>query len=81
MTVLEIIGGILLVISSILIVLMVMMQESEGKGMGGTIQGDMPIMTGRVGTRNVLLAKYTKYAAVVFFVVTILVNVFAYRFK
>lgn len=78
MSVLEIIGGVLLILSSVFITLMVMMQESQGKGMGGTIQGDMPVTTGRVGTRNVMLAKYTKFAAIVFFVVTLLVNLFAY---
>lgn len=78
MSVLEIIGGCLLMASSLIIIVMVMMQESKGKGLSGAIGGGEAQMTeARTRTKDAVLAKYTKYAAVVFFVVTILVGVFS----
>lgn len=78
MSVLQIIGGVLLIISSLLIIVMVMMQDSKGKGLSGAIGGGETQMNeARTRTKDAVLAKYTKYAAVVFFAVTILVGVFS----
>ena len=77
MSVLEIVGGLLLIASRLLIIAMVMMQDSKGKGLSGAIGGgEMQMNEARTRTKDATLAKYTKYAAVVFFVVTILVGVF-----
>lgn len=79
MGVLEIISGVLLILCSIAIVLMVLFQESKGNGLSGVIGGGEMMDNGR--TPNSVLAKYTKYAAIVFFVLTILVSVFSIYLK
>lgn len=77
MSVLEIFGGILLLVSSLLIVVMVLMQESKGKGLSGAIGGgETQVSEARTRTKDARLAKWTKYAAIVFFAVTVLVGVF-----
>lgn len=78
MSVLEIVGGVLLIASSLVIIVMVMMQESKGKGLSGAIGGGETQMTeARTRTTDALLAKYTKVAAIVFFVVTLAVSLFS----
>lgn len=73
MGILEIIGAICLIITCILIVIMVMFQDPKGSGLAGLAGGGMESYfdknSGR--TLDAMLAKYTKYAAIVFFVVTI----------
>ena len=82
MGVLEIISGVLLILSSIVIVIMVLFQESKGNGLSGAIAGgEMMGNEGRSRSSNAMMAKYTKYAAVVFFVFAILVGVFSVYFK
>ena len=77
MGVLEIIGGILLIVSSLLMIGLVLMQESKGKGLSGAIGGGESSMgEGRTRSKDAVLANYTKYAAIVFFAVTVLVGVF-----
>ncbi len=80
MSVLEIISGILMLISSIFIILLVMGQESkQGNGLealSGDSNSDSYMgKTGGGRTREAYLAKLTKYAAIVFFVVSIALNV------
>lgn len=78
MGVLEIISGILLVLCSVAIVIMVLFQESKGNGLSGVIGGgEMMAGDSRSHTPTSMLAKYTKYAAIVFFVLTVLVGVFS----
>lgn len=82
MNVLEIVSGVLLVFTSILIVIMVLFQESKGNGLSGAIGGgEMLSGESRARSGNAMLAKYTKYAAIVFFVLTILVSVFSIYMK
>lgn len=76
----QIIGGILLLISSILIIITVAMQESKQRGLSGTIAGsssDSYFGRNRAHTREATLAKVTKICAIVFIVVTIIVNFIA----
>lgn len=71
----EIISGILLLLSGVAIVALVLSQESKGNGLSGVIGGGMAEdVRGRFGSS--VLAKYTKYAAIVFFVLSVLVSVF-----
>ena len=72
MGILEIISGVLLILCSIAIVVMVLFQDSKGNGLSGAIGGgEMMTSEARTRTTDAVLAKYTKIAAVVFFVVTV----------
>lgn len=70
----EIIGGIVLILLSVLILIMVLMQEGKGNGVnalgGGNAQN---FGRNRAKTLDVLLEKYTKIAAIAFCVITFLV--------
>lgn len=71
---LEIIGGILLLLASVAIIVLTMAQESQKNalsGLGGDDSSYFGQNSGR--TLNAVLFRFTKIAAVVFFVVTILV--------
>lgn len=76
MSVLEIIAAILLILACIFIVLVVLMQDSK-QNMSQTISGasgDNYYQKNSGRTREAKLAKMTKSAAVVVFVVALLVN-------
>lgn len=73
MGVLEIISGVMLIASSVVITLLVLAQQPSG-GMGAVAGGDMfQNMSSR--SQDAKIANVTKYAGIVFFVVAILVNV------
>ncbi len=81
MGVMEIIGGILLIITCILIIVLVSMQESKSDGlsaMTGASDSYLGKNSGR--TFDAMLKRFTKYAAIVFFVLTIVVNAIAVFF-
>lgn len=75
MSVWEIIGGIILIILSIVIVVCVLMQESpKGGSMNALTGGSDSFYNKNPGrTLDALLYRTTKYAAIGFFVVTLLV--------
>lgn len=82
MGVFEIIGGVLLILCSLAIIAMVLMQDSQGNGLSGAIAGgDMMGHEGRSRSMSSVMAKYTKYAAVVFFVLAVLVGVISIYVK
>ncbi len=68
MSVLELIAGIVLIILSIVVILIVMMQEGRDSGMGVINGSDSFQDKGRARTLNAFLAKWTKWIAIVFFV-------------
>ena len=77
MGILEIIAGVLLVACSVIIVLLVLAQEAKTSGMtamtgGSDVYGEM-----QSRTADAKLAKLTKYAAIAFGVLTVIVNVIA----
>lgn len=77
MGILEIIAGVLLIACSVVIIMLVMSQEAKTSGMsamtgGSDVYGEM-----QSRTADAKLAKVTKYAAVVFFVLTIAVGAIA----
>ncbi len=79
---LEIVSGVILIVSCIVIILLVMLQESKGNGLAGVIGGgDMLDSANRSTSRDAILAKFTKIAAIVLFVVTLLVSLFSIYFK
>ena len=79
----EIVSAILLLIACIVLVVLVMLQESKDKMSqtlaGGTNESYLGRNSGR--TLDAMLAKITKVAAIVFFVLTILVSVFTVYIK
>lgn len=75
----EIICGILLILSSLIIIIVVLLQESKNEGglasaIGG---GSNESFFGKNGgrTRDAKLNRFTKVAAIVFFVVTLVANI------
>ena len=78
MSVLEIVSGVILIFASIAIILMVLFQDSKGNGLSGAIGGgEMMMGESRMRSNTAILANYTKYAGIVFFVCTLLVGVFS----
>lgn len=77
MSTMEIISGILLILASVVVIFVVLSQESKGKGLSGVITGT-EMMSGetRSHTKDARLARMTKVVAIIFVVLTILVNLF-----
>ena len=74
MSVIEIVGGVILLIVSAAIVFLTLMQHTHGQGLSGAING-----SARLTPADQMLAKVTRIAGIVFFVVAILACVFASR--
>ncbi len=62
-----------MILVSIVIILLVVMQESPKGGVSALTGGDSYYNKNQGRTMDAMLAKATKYAAVLFFVITILV--------
>lgn len=68
---LEIVLGILLIIASLAIIVIVLMQKSREGGLSGAITGggsDTFFGKNKSRTKEAILARITKYIAIVFFV-------------
>lgn len=82
MTVLEWVSGSLMLIASIIIIVLIMGQETkQANGMdalSGGSGGDNFIGKNGAKTRDAYLGKITKVVAIVFFVVALLLNVFVH---
>lgn len=72
---LEIVSAFALILFAVVIIAMVMMQESKGDGLAGAISGSEMMYGSRGNSANDKLANITKYAMIALFVVTIAVNV------
>ena len=84
MSAIQIISGILLIISCLVIILVVLIQESKDQGMSSAITGSSnDSFFGKNGqkTREAKLARFTKVAAFIFFAATLLVNILATHAK
>ncbi|MCL2638469.1 MAG: preprotein translocase subunit SecG [Oscillospiraceae bacterium] len=80
---LEIISAICLILSCVFIIIMVLMQDSK-KGMSQTLTGgssDNFYQKNSGRSKEAQLAKATRTAAILFFVVTLVVNIFAVYFR
>ncbi|MGI6403669.1 MAG: preprotein translocase subunit SecG [Oscillospiraceae bacterium] len=76
MSVFEVIGGIIMVLMSIAISLLVLLQEgTKGGGITALTGGDSDSFFGKNGgrTRDAMLYRATRFCAIVFFIVTIIV--------
>ena len=80
MSVIEIVGGAILLVVSLVIVVLTLMQHTHGQGLSGAINGGVGGANNtRLTPADQMLAKVTRIAGVVFFVVAILACVFASR--
>ncbi len=78
MTIMEIIAGVLMALASLVIILMVLSQDSKGQGLSGVITGtEMMSNETRAHSKEMRQAKATRIAAIVFFVLVLVVNVFS----
>lgn len=77
----EIVGGILLIITCVFIIMLVSMQEPKSDGLSA-MNGSTDSYLGKNGGRtfDAMLKRFTKIGAIVFFVLTVLVNVIAVFF-
>ncbi|MEG0751694.1 MAG: preprotein translocase subunit SecG [Oscillospiraceae bacterium] len=77
MRVIEIVSGVVLLLSCILIIVAVSLQSGRGSGMSGVIMGGEgnASVKGRTKDIDAKLATITKVLAVVLFVVTLAVNI------
>lgn len=82
MNIFEIISGVVLILTCVLITVLVLKQESKGQGLSGVIMGGamQEDTRGRM-TNGAKMAMITKYAAVVLFILTILTSILAARLK
>lgn len=74
----QIIGGIIMIISSILLIIITIMQEQKQQDMSSALSGqsDNFFDKGNVtSSREQALARLTKLLVIVFFVVTVAVNI------
>lgn len=79
MTALEIILGILVIIVSLVIIAAILMQQGRRAGVNGVISGgaDTFLSKNKARTLDAVLARWTKWVAVLFFVLAIVANVIA----
>ncbi len=76
---LEIILGVLVIIVSLVIIAAVLMQQGRRAGVNGVISGgaDTFLSKNKARTVDAILARWTKYVAILFFVLAIVANVIA----
>ncbi len=74
---LEIILGIAMIIVSLIIIAVVILQKGHRRGVNGAISGaaDTFFSKNKARTADATLAKLTKYVAIIFFVLAIVINV------
>ena len=77
----EIILGILVILVSLAIIFAVLFQQGRRAGINGAISGGADTFLSRNKARTVdaMLARWTKYVAILFFVLAIVANIIALR--
>ena len=81
MSVVEYIIGAAVIIVSLIIIAVVLLQQGRRAGINGAISGgaDTFLSKNKARTIDALLARWTKYIAVLFFVLAIVANFIAIR--
>lgn len=77
MSILEIISGVLLILSCLVLIVIVLRQEAKGQGLSSVITGggaDMMGGEGRSRSKEARQVRMTQIATVILFVVTVAVN-------
>ena len=73
MSAIEIVGGAILLAASVVIIVLTLMQHTHGQGLSGAINGGAyGANNARLTPADQMLAKVTRIAGVVFFVVAVL---------
>lgn len=77
----EIILGILVILVSLAIIFAVLFQQGRRAGINGAISGgaDTFLSKNKARTVDAILARWTKYVAILFFVLAIVANIIALR--
>ncbi len=81
MNAIEIILGILVIIVSLIIIVAIILQPGRRAGINGAISGgaDTFLSKNKARTFDAFLSRWTKYVAIIFFVLAIVCNVIALR--
>lgn len=81
MNAVEIILGILVILVSLVIIIAVLLQPGRRAGISGAISGgaDTFFSKNKARTFDAFLARWTKYVAIIFFILAIVANVIALR--
>ena len=79
MAVIEIVGGVILLVVSVVIFALTLMQHTHGQGLAGVNGSAYGANNARLTPADQMLAKVTRIAGIIFFVVAILACVFASR--
>lgn len=79
MSAVKIILGVLVIIVSLVIIFAVLFQQGRRAGINGVISGgaDTFLSKNKARTVDALLARWTKYLAILFFVLAIVANIIA----
>ncbi len=79
MSVWEILLGIAIIIVSLFIIAVVLLQQGHRSGINGAISGgaDTFLSKNKSRTLNATLARWTKYIAILFFVLALVANIIA----
>lgn len=79
MSIIEIIGGIVLLLSTVLIIFLCLMQDQkQDQNMTSAITGgtyDSAFSKNEGNTKEAILKRWTKWLAIVFFIVTLVVTI------
>ncbi len=83
MSVIEIIVGALVILVSLIIIAVVLLQQGRRAGINGAISGgaDTFLSKNKARTVDASLARWTKYIAVLFFVLAVVANIIALKSK
>ncbi len=78
---LEIILGIIVILVSLVIIIAVLLQPGRRAGINGVISGgaDTFLSKNKARTFDAFLAKWTKYFAILFFILAIVANIIAIK--
>ena len=81
MNALEIILGILVILVSLIIIVAVLLQPGRRAGISGAISGgaDTFLSKNKARTFDAFLSRWTKYVAIIFFILAIVANIIALK--
>lgn len=79
MTAIEIILGIIIIIASLAIIIAIILQPGRRAGINGVISGgaDTFLSKNKARTFDAFLGRWTKYIAILFFILAIVANIIA----
>ncbi|MBP0988061.1 MAG: preprotein translocase subunit SecG [Oscillospiraceae bacterium] len=79
MSIIEIVGGIVLLLSTVLIIILCLMQDQkQDQNMTSAITGgsyDSAYSKNEGNTKEAILKKWTKWLAIIFFIVTLVITI------